>query len=266
MKLKPVNPKKRIRLRDADARFDKDVPSDDEIEADIEKLQGRIGKLQKAFYANGQRALLIVLQGRDASGKDGAIRNVFASVDPQGCEVTSFKVPTPLELEHDFLWRVHQRVPARGMIGIWNRSHYEDVLVVRVRKFVPEAVWEARYDQINDFERMLVANRVIVLKFFLHVSRGEQKERLEARLKDPSKNWKFRAGDLDDRAKWAAYTAAYTDAIKRCSTDEAPWYIVPADSKKVRDLLMMRVIADTLGSLDLEYPKASKEVLALKIE
>jgi PPK2 family polyphosphate:nucleotide phosphotransferase len=265
MKLKPVSPRNALRLRDTDARVHAGLPDKETLRAHILEQQERIGTLQRVFNADGRRALLIVLQGRDASGKDGTIRHVFEAVDPQGCEVTGFKVPTALELQHDYLWRVHQRVPPHGMIGIFNRSHYEDVLVVRVRKFVPKDVWSARYDQINAFERMLAENGVVILKFFLHVSRDEQKQRLQDRLADETKNWKFRAGDLEDRAMWDAYTAAYTDALRRCSTKWAPWYVVPADDKHVRNWLIARVIADTLEGLGAKFPRADASVLSLKI-
>ena len=180
--------------------------------------------------------------------------------------VASFKAPTEAEQRHDFLWRIHQQVPPRGMIGIFNRSHYEDVIVPRVRKLVPRKVWSARYDQVNEFEKMLTSNSVIILKFFLHVSRDEQKKRLKDRLEDRKKNWKFRPGDLDDRALWTEYTAAYRDAIARCSTTSAPWYIVPADDEDARDLLISRRIADTLDDLDLRYPLLNPALRGLKIE
>jgi PPK2 family polyphosphate:nucleotide phosphotransferase len=208
---------------------------------------------------------LIVLQGRDASGKDGAIRHLFDAVDPQGCEVTGFKAPTEPERCHDYLWRVHSRMPARGMIGIFNRSHYEDVLVARVRKYAPRAAWSLRYRQINEFERMLAENGVVIRKFFLHVSRAEQKARLKERLTDPTKNWKFRAGDLDDRALWDSYTNAYRDALRRCSTRWAPWYVIPADDKRVRNWLIGEEIVRTLASLGLRYPRAAASVRALRI-
>jgi PPK2 family polyphosphate:nucleotide phosphotransferase len=183
-----------------------------------------------------------------------------------GCEVTSFKAPTEAELAHDFLWRIHQRIPMRRIIGIFNRSHYEDVIVPRVHKSLPKKVWSSRYEQINDFESMLVESSVVILKFFLHVSRDEQKKRLEERLEDKKKNWKFRLGDLDDRALWDEYTAAYRDAIGKCSTDSAPWYIVPADDEDARDLLIGRTIADTLDDLDLRYPPLDPELKGLKIK
>ena len=207
-----------------------------------------------------------MLQGRDASGKDGTIRKVFSAVNPQSCSVSSFKVPTELERRHDFLWRVHQVVPPAGMIGIFNRSHYEDILVPRVRELVPKKVWSARYEQINEFERMLAANGVVILKFMLHISRDEQKARLTERITDATKNWKFRAGDLEDRKLWGAFTKAYRGILANTSTEWAPWYVVPADDKDVRDLLVSRTIADALEALDLEYPKADPAILGMQIE
>jgi PPK2 family polyphosphate:nucleotide phosphotransferase len=266
MKLNPVKPSSSLARGDADARLAGESRRPDDLDSKIRKQTERISELQRVFYADGRFALLIVLQGRDASGKDGTIRHVFGAVNPQGCEVSSFKVPTELEREHDFLWRVHQEIPARGMIGIFNRSHYEDVLVPRVRKLVRPQVLDARYGQINAFERMLSENGVVILKFFLHISREEQRRRLVDRLADPEKNWKFRAGDLDDRAKWNAYTAAYREVLRRCSTRWAPWYVVPADDKHVRNWLIAHVIADTLDSLGLRYPRADRAVLSLKIE
>jgi PPK2 family polyphosphate:nucleotide phosphotransferase len=218
------------------------------------------------LYADARHAVLIVLQGRDASGKDGTIRKVFTAVNPQGCTVSAFKAPTEAEQRHDFLWRVHQQVPARGMIGIFNRSHYEDVLVPRVHDLVPKKVWSARYRQINDFEEMLAANDVVILKFMLHISRDEQKRRLVERLEDPEKNWKFRLGDLDDRELWDDFTQAYRGILSHTSTDSAPWYIVPADDKDVRDYLVARTIAERLKKLRLRYPPAEKEIVGVKVE
>jgi PPK2 family polyphosphate:nucleotide phosphotransferase len=236
------------------------------VDAAAEEQVDRIRKLQQKLYADGRFALLVVLQGRDASGKDGTIRKVFRGVNPMGCVVTSFKVPTELEQQHDYLWRVHERVPPRGMIGIFNRSHYEDVIVTRVHNLVPKKVWSERFDQINDFEQMLTQNSVVILKFFLHVSRGEQKKRLIDRLEDKKKNWKFRAGDLDDRALWNDYTEAYRDAIARCSTSWARWHIVPADDEDARNLLVARKIADTLDALDLRYPPLDPKLKGLKVK
>ena len=266
MKLEPVADKHSIHLDDEHARVRGLTKSEKELDKDTQELVDRIAKLQRVFYADARYALLIVLQGRDASGKDGTIRKVFTAVNPQGCSVTSFKVPTELEQRHDFLWRVHQQVPPRGMIGIFNRSHYEDILVPRVQDLVPKHVWTARYDQINDFEHMLTANGVVILKFMLHISRDEQKKRLLDRLADPTKNWKFRAEDLEARARWDDYTKAYRGVLSRTSTDWAPWYIVPADDKDVRDWLVARTIADRLKTLRLRYPPADPAVVGMKIE
>ncbi|MDE3129396.1 MAG: polyphosphate kinase 2 family protein, partial [Gemmatimonadota bacterium] len=253
--LRPITARRRLDLTDGDARPPRGAPSGSTLDDDLREQVARIAKLQRVFYADARFALLIVLQGRDAAGKDGTIRHVFSAVNPQGCEVASFKQPTDLEQRHDYLWRVHQRVPARGMIGIFNRSHYEDVLVERVRHLAPKAEWEQRYRQINDFERMLTENHVVILKFFLHVSRAEQKRRLRDRLTDETKNWKFSAGDLEDRARWGAYTKAYRDALRRCSTPWAPWYLVPSDDKRVRNWLVAGVIVRALEGLKLRYPK-----------
>lgn len=266
MKLKPVTSKRSVRLDDRHAKVREPVKSGKALERATEKQVKRISDLQRVLYADGRYALLIVLQGRDAAGKDGTIRRVFTAVNPQGCTVASFKAPTELELRHDFLWRVHAQVPPRAMIGIFNRSHYEDVLVPRVRGSIKKKEWLARYDEINNFEQMLSGNGVVILKFMLHVSRAEQKRRLMERLTDETRNWKFRVGDLEDRAKWDDFTAAYEGAIKHTSTKWAPWYIVPADDKDVRDWLVARTIADALDGLDLRYPAADPAVLEIHID
>lgn len=211
-------------------------------------------ELQRVLWAEGKHALLIVLQAMDAGGKDGTIRNVMRGINPQGCQVTSFKVPTKEELAHDYLWRVHKAVPRRGYIGIFNRSHYEDVLVVRVDNLVPEEIWQQRYQQINEFEKLLADTGTTILKFYLHISKDEQKERFEARLSDPRKNWKFSMGDVEKRAQWEAYQSAYEDAISRCSTEWAPWYVIPANHKWYRNLAISRIILQTLERLDMRYP------------
>lgn len=265
MQLEPVTTGRVPRLSDADAAPPRDAPTGKELRKETEKLNDRFEKLQRIFYADGRFALLVVLQGRDASGKDGLIRKVLGAVNPMGCEFTSFKAPTDEERAHDFLWRIHARVPPRGVIGVFNRSHYEDVLVARVKNLVPKKVWSARYAQINEFERMLSLNNVLILKFMLHVSRDEQKSRFEERLSDKTRNWKFREGDLDDRAKWGSFTAAYRDALAKCSTPWAPWYVVPADDNKVRNYLVARTLVDALQSLRLRYPKAEKGVRDLHI-
>jgi len=254
MRLEPVAPGATLRLTDEMADAPKGAPSKSAAIEAVERLGARIDALQDVLYAEGRRALLIVLQGRDTSGKDGTIRKVFGPLDPLGIVITSFKAPTPLELAHDFLWRVHQAVPPKGTLGVFNRSHYEDVLVVRVHELVPESVWRPRYEQINAFERLLTDNGVTILKFFLHISRGEQRERLLARLDDPTKYWKFSAGDLGERDRWDAYTAAYEEAFARTSTAEAPWYVVPADKKYLRDLLVAQVVVETLERMDPKYP------------
>jgi PPK2 family polyphosphate:nucleotide phosphotransferase len=266
MPLQPTPPGSRLPLEDDDARPPKDLPGGDELREELARLTERLEALQRALYAECKRALLIVIQGRDTSGKDGLIRKVFGPLDSQGCVVTAFKKPSDLELSHDYLWRVHQAVPARAVIGIFNRSHYEDVLIVRVRKLVGEAVWSRRYSHINDFERMLTDSGVTILKFFLHISKKEQKERLEERLKDPGKNWKFDPGDLDERALWDEYTEAYREMIARCSTEWAPWYLVPADKKAARDVLVADVVVRTLERLDPQFPRANPDVLKLARE
>lgn len=264
MKLRPITRGNRIRIGDRDAQRPKGAPRGKELRKKTQALLERLTDLQARLYAESRRSLLVVLQGRDTCGKDGTIRRVFDAVNPLGCVVTNFKQPSELELSHDYLWRVHHPMPAKGMIGIFNRSHYEEVLVVRVRNLVPRAVWSKRYQQINDFERMLSDNGVTIVKFFLHISREEQKQRLRARLEDPTKHWKFNAGDLEERASWASYTTAYRDALRKCSTPWAPWYIVPADKKKVRDYLVAQVVVDTLRRMAPKYPKADSEELKLK--
>jgi len=229
------------------------LPKDQVIAATAADV-AEIVRLQNILYAQAKYALLVVLQGADTSGKDGTIRRVFGSINPQGVVTTSFKKPTPREFAHDFLWRVHKAVPPVGMIGLFNRSHYEDVLVPRVHSLLPPERIEARYGRINDFERHLAANGVTILKFFLHISKSEQKARLQARLEDPTKRWKFSPDDLAERKHWDAYWEAYRIALERCSTKEAPWFIVPANRKWYRDAVIARIVHHQLGSLDLAYP------------
>lgn len=237
-----------------------DAPERAVIEQATAVLLERLATLQDAFHADGRHALLLVLQGRDASGKDGVIKTVYGAFNPTGVQVSAFGPPTPLELRHDFLWRVHQVVPPRGMVGVFNRSHYEDVLAVRVRQLAPAPVWRARFEQINHFEAMLHASGVVIRKCFLHISQDEQKQRLLARLDDPTKNWKFRLEDLDDRARWDDYTEAYMDVLNRCSTPDAPWYVVPADNKALRNYCVARVLVETLESLAPTYPAMQEAV------
>ena len=229
-----------------------------DVKKELKHLHQRLENLQERLYAENRRSLLIVLQATDTGGKDGTIKHVFEGVNPQGCRVWSFKQPSVEELSHDFLWRYHQRTPQRGMITIFNRSHYEDVLIVRVKQLVPEEVWRQRYHLINEFEHMLTLNNITVLKFFLHISKDEQKRRLESRLENSDKRWKFSSGDLKERLLWDNYQKAYEDAINNCSTAYAPWYVVPANHKWYRNLVIARTIVDTLEAMNPQYPAAEE--------
>lgn len=230
-----------------------------EHDADADLLR----HLQERLYAEGKRSLLIVLQGMDTSGKDGTIKHVIGAVDPQGARITSFKQPTPEERRHDFLWRIAKALPSPGELGIFNRSHYEDVLVVRVHELVPESVWSKRYAIINRFEKDLAKRGTKIVKFFLHISYEEQRVRLARRLKDPTKRWKFNPKDLDERARWNDYQAAYADAVARCSTAEAPWFVIPADKEWYRDWAVSKILIETLEDMDPRYPKTNLDVPAL---
>jgi PPK2 family polyphosphate:nucleotide phosphotransferase len=254
MHLEPVSSSDNLELRDKDAAAPKDLSKGDDLKKEVNDLLDRLTELQNMFYADARHSLLIVLQGRDAAGKDGVVRTVIGAFNPAGVRVTTFKIPTAIEMAHDYLWRVHQVAPEKGMVGVFNRSHYEDVLVVRVHDIVPKPVWSKRYKQINDFEQMLTENGTVVLKFFLHVSRDEQKKRLIDRVQDETKNWKFNSGDLQERDLWDKYTEAYRDVLKKTSTKWAPWYLVPADSNKARNYLIAKTIVDALQRLDLHYP------------
>ncbi|MHB0922678.1 MAG: polyphosphate kinase 2 family protein [Bellilinea sp.] len=238
---------------------------DDGLER-LGELNQELEQLQELLYAQHKHRVLIVLQGMDTSGKDGVIRHVFEGVNPQGVRVASFKVPTAEELDHDYLWRIHKQTPRKGEIVIFNRSHYEDVLVVRVHELVPVKVWKKRYDQIKEFERQLVEEGTIILKFFLHIDLEEQKERLQARLDDPTKRWKFNPGDLKERARWDEYIEAYEDAINKTSTDEAPWYIVPSNKKWYRNLVIANILVDALNRLDMEYPQPAEDLTGIVID
>jgi len=230
------------------------------------ELNERLEELQELLYAEQKHQVLIVLQAMDSGGKDGTIRHVFEGVNPQGVRVASFKKPTPEELAHDYLWRVHKQTPGRGEIVIFNRSHYEDVLVVRVHSLVPEAVWSKRYNHINAFERTLVEEGTTILKFFLHIDLDEQRERFQARLDEPHKRWKFNPADLDERKLWPKYMAAYEDAISKTSTDWAPWFVVPANRKWYRNLVVGTVIVETLEGLDMRYPEPQFDPAEIRIE
>ena len=229
----------------------------EEALARVEKLREKLVRWQEVFYAEHRRSLLIILQAMDTGGKDGSVKNLCAGLDPAGLQITSFKAPTAEELDHDFLWRIHRATPGKGMIGIWNRSHYEDVLVARVQKLVEKKVWKARYDQINRFEEYLHENGTTILKFMLHISKDEQRRRLEARLEDPEKRWKFNPADIKTRAFWDDYQQAYQDAINRCTTRFAPWHIVPADHKWARNLAIIEMVVRTLKKMGPRYPRLS---------
>ncbi len=236
-----------------------------EARDELDRLRTELRDLQERFYAWDKRSLLIVLQAMDTGGKDGAIENVTQGVNPQGVYVAAFKVPTPEELSHDFLWRVHKVAPPRRMIGIFNRSHYEDVLVVRVHNLAPEEVWRKRYGHINAFERLLSDNGAVILKFYLHISKDEQARRLQSRLDDPNKRWKFASGDLKERERWDDYMAAYADAVSLCSTEYAPWYVIPANNKWYRDVIIARTIVETIKDLDPQYPQPEEGLENIKI-
>jgi PPK2 family polyphosphate:nucleotide phosphotransferase len=261
MHLTPVDPSHVPELTDAEAAPPDGVPRGDALAAATAALSERLGAAQALLTAEGTRAVLVVLQGRDASGKDGVVRHVFSACNPLGLRVTAFAAPSSAERAHDYLWRVHAACPPRGAVGIFNRSHYEDVLAVRVRGLAPEAVWSRRFRHIAEFERMLADEGTTVLKFFLHVSRAEQAERLRARLDEPDKNWKFDAGDLDDRMRWGAYTAAYRDVLARTGAGHAPWYVVPADKKKVRNYLVAEVLVEALERMAPRAPALPPEHL-----
>ncbi len=252
-----VPPRTKVRLRDHDPA-DTGTLKREEAEARTQARWAEFTEMQELLYGAARQSVLIVLQGMDTSGKDGTIRKVMAPINPQGCDVVAFKEPTATDLAHDFLWRIHPYTPAKGMIGIFNRSHYEDVLIVRVHDLVPKAVWKRRYDAINHFEQLLAENDTIVLKFFLHISKDEQRERLLAREKDPTKAWKLAPGDWIEREKWDDYQEGYEAALSKCSTKEAPWYIVPADKKWFRDLVITETILATLRP----YVPSWREALA----
>ena len=254
-----VPPDKEVKLRKYDPADTLGYEDEKKTGAKLEKTLKRLDDLQNLFYAEKKRALLIVLQGMDAAGKDGTVRHVMSGVSPQGCSVTSFKAPNSEELAHDFLWRIHKAVPENGMFGIFNRSHYEDVLIVRVHNLVPKDVWKARYDQINRFEKNLAENGVKLLKFFLHISREEQEKRFQERLHDPRKKWKYSKADPKERKRWDDYVTAYEAVLSRCNTKFAPWFIIPSDHKWLRNLAISRIIVETLEEFDMHYPKSSQQ-------
>jgi len=261
----PIRIDSRIWLRDFNPDYHEGLDKERTREK-TEKLCLRIGELQHLLYANHRHSVILLFQGMDASGKDGAGKRVLEHVTPAGIETANFKTPSADELAHDFLWRIHKAVPRRGNIGVFNRSQYEDVLVVRVLKLQPREVWSARYAQINAFEKILAGNNVIQLKFFLHISKDEQARRLKARLNDPAKNWKFEMSDLEMRAHWSEFQKAYEDAINCCSTSWAPWHIVPANHKWYRDYVVARTVVDALEKLKTKWPKPRVDLSKIKIK
>jgi len=261
-----VEPGGKVRLDAHDPSFTGKHESEADAKAEIAHDLERLRKLQYRLYAEHERSVLIVLQALDAAGKDGTVRHVFGAFNPQGASVRAFKVPTPEEAAHDFLWRVHAATPARGHVAIFNRSHYEDVLVARVHRLVPEDVWSKRYERINEFEKNLAQAGTHILKFFLNISPDEQLRRFKARLDDPQRWWKLSESDYGERAHWDDYRKAYEDALERCSTKRAPWYVIPANHKWFRNLAVARIVADTLDELDLQLPKPAADIDAIRRE
>jgi PPK2 family polyphosphate:nucleotide phosphotransferase len=262
-----VKPGTKVRLKDfnpdEDGGYQK---TDPEVRRKLEHDLKSMYELQERLYAEGRQALLIVLQAMDAGGKDGTIKHVMSGLNPSSCHVVGFKVPTPEELAHDFLWRIHKQTPGKGRNVVFNRSHYEDVLVVRVKRLVPPHVWKARYETINEFEESLVESGTRILKFFLHISKKEQKERLQARIDNPMKHWKLNEGDFRERRRWSSYMNAYEDALTKCSTKHAPWHIIPANKKWYRNLVVADIIERTLRDMRPKWPKPSCDVSKLVLE
>jgi PPK2 family polyphosphate:nucleotide phosphotransferase len=261
-----VKPGAKISLKDYDPANTGSYKSHEDAAEPLQTHLSELIKLQNLLYAENKRSLLVVLQGMDTSGKDGTIRHVMSGLSPLGVQVHAFKAPTQEELAHDFLWRVHKVAPPHGAIGIFNRSHYEDVLVVRVHDLVKPKVWKDRFKQINQFERTLVKNNTILLKFFLHISADEQKKRLQERLADPTRYWKFSMHDVEERRFWNDYQTAYEDVLRRCSTKHSPWHIVPANHKWYRNLLVAETIVKALRDLDMKYPEAAVDLAKIVIE
>jgi PPK2 family polyphosphate:nucleotide phosphotransferase len=268
-----IKPNARVRLADIDPDSAPGFPSKkrektaikDEAAKQVASNLQRIAELQELLYAQNQTSMLVVLQGMDTSGKDGVVRGVFSGINPQGCHITSFKKPSEAEADRDFLWRIHAQVPARGEINVFNRAHYEDVLIVRVHNFVPENVWRKRYDMINQFEQYLTNNHVVIVKFMLHISKDEQKARLQARLDDPAKRWKFNPADVQERKHWDDYQRAYETVLEKCSTTHAPWYVIPANKKWYRNWAISTILRQSLEEIDPKAPKATFDPKAITI-
>ena len=260
-----VKPHSLVKLADWDADYTANFKNKEETLELLEKNLEKLAKLQYLLYAENKHAILVVLQAMDAGGKDGTIRTVMGPMNPQSCKVTSFKGPSEEELAHDFLWRIHRYVPRKGEVRIFNRSHYEDVLIVRVHNLVPKSLWSARYEQINNFERMLVENDIHVIKFFLHISRKEQHKRLEERLNDPTKSWKADPADFKESKFWDEYTKAYDDALTHCSTKHAPWYVIPANKKWFRNLAISEIMVSELARLKMKFPEPRYDISKLRV-
>ncbi len=259
-----VTPGSRVRLKDYDPDYSDPHEKKKASRKEVAKLQERMDALQFQLYAEGKRSLLIVLQALDAGGKDGVVRHVFGSMNPQGCRVVGFKQPSAEELAHDFLWRIEHQAPKRGEVVIFNRSHYEDVLIARVHVLVPKKVWSERYEQINEFERRLAANGTHILKFFLHITKAEQLERFKDRLDDPARHWKISEADYSERKYWADYESAYEDALGKCSTADAPWFVIPSNHKWFRNLAISEIIEETMKNLGIELPEATVNIDAIR--
>jgi len=259
-----VEPGRKVRLKDIDPAYHGKHEGREQAQPEIEGYLQRMEKLQELLYAERKHAMLIVLQGIDAAGKDGVCWHVVKGMNPQGCSVIGFKQPSPEELAHDFLWRVHQRTPALGHVGVFNRSHYEDVLVVRVHKLVPKDIWQQRYDLINEFERMLMLANTTVIKFFLYISKDEQLERFKQRLDDPARHWKISDADYKERELWDDYTLAYEDMLSKCSTKHAPWYVIPSNHKWFRNLAVSQIICATFEEMGMKMPEPSVDIAAIR--
>lgn len=259
-----VEPGTAVDLSKVDASFKGEHESHSHAAGEIEEYRQKLARLQYLMYAEGKRSLLICLQGRDAAGKDGTINHVLGAMNPQGCAVTGFKVPTKEEAAHDFLWRYHQHAPGKGQIAIFNRSHYEDVLVVRVHNLTSKEEWSQRYDHINHFERLLTDNQTHILKFYLHIDPEEQLERFKQRIDDPARHWKISDGDYAERPFWDDYTKAFEAALSKCSTENAPWFVIPSNHKWFRNLAISSIVAETLEALNMQFPPPSVDIREIK--
>jgi PPK2 family polyphosphate:nucleotide phosphotransferase len=260
-----VPPETKVKLDKWSTRSDPKGPGKKDAPDILAGFNERLAELQQLLFAESKHRVLVVLQGMDTSGKDGTIKNVFQMINPLGVREANFKRPSERELAHDYLWRVHRNTPAAGEIMIFNRSHYEDVLVVRVHDLVDEAVWRRRYGHLRDFERMLTEEGTVIRKFFLHISKDEQRDRLQERLDNPAKNWKFEHGDIEERKRWDDYQAAYAEALSETSTEGAPWYVVPSDQKWFRNLVISKILIETIEGLEMRYPEPTRDLADIKI-